>query len=71
MVELWNSDDCANFFRCSQRHFMERIAPVPTFPQRRYIPTVSGRAGPYWVAKDVMFYAVPELSQPAAEPRAA
>jgi hypothetical protein len=27
-MELWNSDDCAKFFRCSQRHFMERIAPV-------------------------------------------
>lgn len=68
MIELWNSDDCAKFFRCSQRHFMERMAPVPGFPPRRYIPTVSGRAGPYWLSSDVMQYAIPELSRPAGEP---
>lgn len=53
MVQLWNSDDCAEWFRCTQRHFMEKIAPQPGFPTRFSYPTVSGRSRPVWDAESV------------------
>lgn len=60
-LELWNSDDCATFLRCSRRQFMERIRPVPTFPHPKYLPTIEGSSRPLWHAADVRAWAVAHL----------
>lgn len=54
---LWNSDDCADFFRCTQRHFMNRIRPQVTFPKARTYPTIGGRSRPTWSAREVQEWA--------------
>lgn len=60
-IELWNSDDCATFLRCSRRQFMERIRPVPSFPKPLYLPTTEGSSRPLWHADDVRAWAVANL----------
>jgi hypothetical protein len=60
-LQLWNSSDCAAFFRCSRKHFMESIRPLPTFPRARYLPTKNGTGRALWNAADVRAWAVTAL----------
>jgi len=50
----WNSDDCAAYLRCCQRHFMERIKPLPSFPKCLRHPTINGLSRPLWKSADVI-----------------
>jgi hypothetical protein len=76
--ELWNSTDCAAFFRCSRKHFMESIRPLPTFPRARYLPTIHGTGRALWQADEVRAWAAANLREarqsgkpPAPAPAAA
>jgi predicted DNA-binding transcriptional regulator AlpA len=57
-MTYWNSTDCADFFRCTRRHFMEQIKPHHTFPRPVYMPRVDGAVGrPLWRASEVQAWA--------------
>lgn len=64
-LELWNSDDVADFLRCARGHFNARIKPLPTFPRPRTLPVMMGgrltRSRPLWVAAEVRAWAVENL----------
>lgn len=60
-MELWNSNDCAQFFRCTVKHFTDRIKPVPSFPRPRTLPTAFGRSRPYWLPQEVREWAEKHL----------
>lgn len=60
-MTLWNSDDCAEFFRCTQRQFVERVAPQVGFPARQHYPTITGRSRPLWDAEAVQEWAAKNL----------
>jgi len=64
MIELWNSSDCAEFFRCSRRHFMERMKPLPDFPKASYLPTLGdGKSRPLWHPHEVRAWAAANLTR--------
>lgn len=54
--ELWNSDDCATYLRCSRRHFMMRIKTASGFPPAIHLPMLGGKTRPLWRADDVRAY---------------
>lgn len=60
-LELWNSTDCATFFRCSRKHFMESIRPLPTFPRAAYLPTINGTGRALWRSEQVRAWAAANL----------
>lgn len=68
-LELWNSTDCAAFFRCSRKHFMESIRPLPTFPRARYLPTVNGTGRALWDVAEVRAWAAANLRAEREAPR--
>lgn len=57
----WNSTDCAAFFRCTRKHFMERIRPLPSFPRAMRMPTMVGLSRPLWTIADVQTWAESNL----------
>lgn len=60
-LELWNSTDCATFFRCGRKHFMESIRPLPTFPRALYLPTINGTGRALWRSEEVRAWAAANL----------
>lgn len=62
-LELWNSNDCAAFFRCSRKNFMEAIRPLPTFPRAQYLPTMRGTSRALWKPDEVRAWAAAHLRE--------
>ena len=57
-VALWSSAECAQYFKRAPRQFMERIAPLPSFPRAIRLPGESGKCGrPLWKAAEVIAWA--------------
>lgn len=52
---LWDADECAQYLHKNKRVFMERYAPMPSFPKRISPPnTRGGRSQPLWKAIEVV-----------------
>lgn len=56
-VDLWDSDICAAYFKRSQRHFTDRIATLPNFPQAIRLPAPTGKSQPLYKAVEVIAFA--------------
>lgn len=55
---LWNSDDCADYFRQTQKHFMSITGKAPTFPAPVQVPAKNNTKGrPLWYAQEVIDWA--------------
>lgn len=48
---IWDSEDCAQYFKCSRRHFVDRISKEPSFPEP--VKNLSCR----WLMTDVLKWA--------------
>jgi hypothetical protein len=69
-MTFWNSADCAEFFRCARRHFMECIKPVYSFPPAHYLPRIDGVVSrPLWRASEVREWAERTLKSSRADVR--
>mgnify|MGYP003338762016 CR=1 FL=1 len=60
--DLWTSDDCAAYMRCSKGHFLRRVAALPGFPRRIDI----GR--PRWYANEVREWVARQQERTAQPP---
>lgn len=55
---LWNSEDCASFFRRSVDRFLTDIRSLPDFPPPIILPTGKARQSrPLWEPDDVRQFA--------------
>jgi len=53
-AQYWTVEDIAEALKVSKSQVYQRIAPQPSFPAARRIPTVSGRGHPRWKATEVL-----------------
>ena len=55
--QLWSAQQCADYLSCGARHFQERIAKMPGFPQPIRAPlSTGGRSRPKYRANEVIEY---------------
>jgi hypothetical protein len=58
MNPLWTPHDGAMFFQVSVKHFSDRIASLPGFPDPIRVPSRRGGVGhPRWVPEEVIEWA--------------
>lgn len=52
---LWSGKECADYLIVSERHFMERVATLSSFPDPVRVATADGGRGrPRWYAGEVI-----------------
>ena len=56
-LELWTGAELAEFFKCSPRHAVERIAAHPSFPSRVKLASDGIRPQPRYWAHEVKRWA--------------
>lgn len=53
-AQYWTADDVAEVLKVSKSQVLQRLAPLPSFPRARRIPTTEGRGHPRWKATEVL-----------------
>lgn len=52
---LWDSKECAEYLRMSEKHFMDRVSKTLKFPKPIKLPSETGRrAHSRWYALEIM-----------------
>lgn len=56
--EIWDAQDCADYLKCTRKHFSDRISNNHGFPQPLRMPSPEGK-NPHrrWYAKEVIQWA--------------
>lgn len=65
-AQYWDAAAIASSLCVSADHFLRRIAPMPSFPKARRIPTTGGRGHPRWKATEVLEWV--DSAAPTAPP---
>ena len=53
-AQYWNAETVAEALQVSKGQVLQRLAPLPSFPKARRIPTTEGRGQPRWKATEVL-----------------
>lgn len=52
---LWDSKECSEYLRMSEKHFVDRVSKTMKFPRPIKLPSETGRrAHARWYAQDIM-----------------
>ncbi|MCB1936732.1 MAG: hypothetical protein KDF59_12390 [Nitrosomonas sp.] len=56
---LWDTKQCAAYLNKSQPAFLQRYAPLPSFPKCVRLPHMEkGKSHPQWIAQEVIDWAM-------------